>query len=158
MANSEQAIVAGGCFWCTEAVFRDVIGVSEVESGYIGGTTPNPTYKQVCTDRTGHAEVVEVQFDPAVTSYEALVRFFFSIHNPGTRNRQGQDVGTQYRSVIFFHTPEQQMVAQKVIDELNQSRFAGGIVTELSAAGPFWRAEEYHQKYADKHPTQACAL
>lgn len=154
----EKATFGAGCFWGVEHKLGKQPGVVSTAAGYAGGSLELPTYKQVCTDRTGHAEVVELQFDAAVTSYEALVRFFFTIHNPVTRNRQGPDVGTQYRSVIFFHTPEQQATAQQVIAELNQSRFAGGIVTELIAAGPFWRAEEYHQKYADKHPTQACAF
>ena len=115
--------------------------------GYTGGSLAEPTYKQVCTDRTGHAEVVELSFDPSLTSYEALLRFFFSMHNPTTRYRSGPDIGTQYRSAIFFHTPEQQATAAAVMAELNQTTFKGGIVTELNAATRFWPAEEYHQDY-----------
>jgi len=154
----EKATFGAGCFWGVEHQFGQQPGVLSTAAGYAGGMVESPTYKQICTDRTGHAEVVELEFDPAVTDYEALVRYFFSIHNPVTRNRQGPDVGSQYRSVIFFHTPAQQATAQKVIAELNQSRFAGGIVTEITPAPTFWRAEEYHQKYAEKHPALACAL
>ena len=153
-----KATFAAGCFWGVEHKFGQQPGVVETSVGYTGGSLAEPTYKQVCTDRTGHAEVVELRFDPSVTSYEALLRFFFSMHNPTTRYRSGPDIGTQYRSAIFCHTPEQQATAAAVMAELNQTTFKGGIVTELNAASRFWRAEEYHQHYADKHPTQACAL
>ena len=138
---------AMGCFWAVEYRFGKQPGVISTAAGYTGGYLDSPTYKQVCTDRTGHAEVVEVEFDPAQTSYETLVRFFFEMHDPTTRNRQGVDVGTQYRSAIFVHSPEQEATAKAVRDELNASRFKGGIVTEIRPAQVFWRAEEYHQKY-----------
>lgn len=153
-----KATFAAGCFWGVEHKFGRQPGVVSTSVGYTGGSLAEPTYKQVCTDRTGHAEVVELRFDPSVTSYEALLRFFFSMHNPTTRYRSGPDIGSQYRSAIFFHTLEQQATAAAVMAELNQSTFKGGIVTELHAATRFWRAEEYHQRYAEKHPTQACAL
>ncbi len=154
----QKATFAAGCFWGVEHKFGKQPGVVATAVGYAGGFQDAPTYKQVCTDRTGHAEVVELDFDPAVTSYETLLRFFFTIHNPVTRNRQGPDVGTQYRSAIYCHNTEQLEQAKAVVTELNQSRFNGGIVTDVAMAGTFWRAEEYHQKYGEKHPTQACAL
>lgn len=157
-ATRHLATFAAGCFWGVEYQLGKQPGVLATTVGYMGGLTPSPTYKQVCTDRTGHAEVVQLEFDAAVTSYEALLRFFFAMHDPSTSNRQGDDVGTQYRSAIFFHSPEQQAAAEKVMAELNASSFGGRIVTQLAAASQFWPAEEYHQKYADKHPGHACAL
>ncbi len=156
--NLQKATFAAGCFWGVEYKFGKQPGVVGTAVGYAGGFQEAPTYKQVCTDRTGHAEAVQLDFDPAATSYEALLRFFFSIHNPASRNRQGSDVGTQYRSAIYCHSAEQLAAAQAVAAELNQSQFSGGIVTEVVMAGPFWRAEEYHQKYGEKHPDQVCAL
>ncbi len=154
----QKATFAAGCFWSVEYRFGKQPGVVSATSGYEGGFLDAPTYKQVCTDRTGHAEVVEVLFDPAVTSYEALLNLFFTMHDPTTRNRQGVDVGTQYRSAIFYHSPEQQRIAQTVREALNRERFDGGIVTEIVPAATFWRAEEYHQKYNEKHPELACSI
>ena len=150
----ETAIVAGGCFWCTEAVFRDVIGVSEVESGYIGGTVPNPTYKQVCSGTTGHAEAIRVTFDPSVLSYEDLLeQWFFRLHDPTTLNRQGNDVGTQYRSAIFPQTEEQRAVAERVIARVGASgRWKRPVTTSIEPAGTWYSAEDYHQDYLRKHP------
>ena len=157
-ATLHKATFAAGCFWSVEYKFSQQPGVVSATSGYEGGFVETPTYKQVCTDRTGHAEVVEVVFDPALTSYETLLRYFFTMHEPTTRNRQGPDVGTQYRSAIFFHSAEQQAMAQRVLEELNASTFKGGIVTEIVPAATFWRAEEYHQRYNEKHPEMACAI
>jgi len=152
------ATFAAGCFWSVEYRFGKQPGVVDTAAGYMGGFLESPTYKQVCTDRTGHAEVVQLRFDPALSSYESLVRFFFALHDPTTKNRQGVDVGTQYRSAIFFHSAEQQATAQRVRDELNVSTFGGRIVTEILPAAAFWRAEEYHQRYNEKHPEMACAI
>lgn len=156
--NTEKATFAAGCFWGVEYKFAKRPGVLTTAVGYEGGQMAQPTYKQVCTDRTGHAEVVELEFDPAQTSYEALVRYFFEMHDPTTLNRQGEDVGTQYRSVIFTHSAAQQSVAERVRDELNGSRFGGRIVTRIEPAATFWRAEDYHQKYGDKHPGLVCTF
>lgn len=142
----ETATLAGGCFWCLEAVFRRLQGVESVVSGYMGGATPNPTYRDVCTGSTGHAEVVQIRFDPAVISYADLLDVFFAIHDPTTLNRQGNDRGTQYRSAIFYHTPEQLAVAEQAILE-EQQGWQDAIVTELSAAETFFPAEDYHQDY-----------
>lgn len=154
----QKATFAAGCFWSVEYKFSQQAGVVSATSGYEGGFVEAPNYKQVCTDRTGHAEVVEVQFDPSRTSYETLLRYFFTMHDPTTRNRQGVDVGTQYRSAIFHHSPEQQATAQAVMQSLDAAEFSGRIVTELLPAATFWRAEEYHQKYNEKHPERACSL
>lgn len=154
----EKATFAAGCFWGVEYKYSKLPGVVSATSGYEGGHVDNPTYKQVCTDRTGHAEVVEVVFDPEKTSYEKLVRFLFEIHDPTTLNRQGPDVGTQYRSAIFFHSEQQKAIAQRVIEELNGTRFGGRIVTQLVPAAAFWAAEEYHQKFGEKHPGHHCTL
>jgi len=157
-ATLQKATFAAGCFWSVEYRFGKQSGVVETAAGYEGGFVEGPSYKQVCTDRTGHAEVVQLQYDPAVTSYEALLQFFFTMHDPTTRNRQGVDVGTQYRSAIFFHTPEQEAAARRVLHELNETSFSGRIVTEIRPAATFWRAEEYHQRYNEKHPEMACAI
>ena len=149
--STEIATLGGGCFWCTEAAFTELAGVSNVQSGYAGGQTANPTYAQVCSGRTGHAEVVQVTFDPAVLSYEDLLRVFFTIHDPTTLNRQGADAGTQYRSVIFYHSPEQQTAAKKIIEEF-ASVWPGKIVTELSPAPTFTRAEPEHDHYFARNP------
>ncbi|MEK6807039.1 MAG: peptide-methionine (S)-S-oxide reductase MsrA [Pseudomonadota bacterium] len=154
----ERATFAAGCFWGIEYKLGKIPGVTATAVGYEGGHIDQPTYKQVCTDRTGHAEVVQLEFDPAKVSYETLVRKFFEIHDPTTLNRQGPDYGSQYRSAIFFHSPQQKDVAEKVKADLNRSKFGGGIVTHIVAAMTFWPAEEYHQKYAEKHPGHHCAL
>lgn len=155
----EKAIFAAGCFWGVEATFRQVPGVIEAISGYTGGATAHPTYKEVCTNRTGHAEAVEVEFDPARVSYDELLRVFWENHDPTTLNRQGPDVGTQYRSAVFYLTPQQADAARVSKQELEQSgRFRRPIVTEITAAGPFYRAEEYHQRYLEKHGQVACHL
>jgi peptide-methionine (S)-S-oxide reductase len=144
----ETAVLGGGCFWCLEAVFDELAGVRSVESGYAGGERANPSYEQVCSGRTGHAEVVRVAFDPAVLSFRDLLTVFFTIHDPTTRNRQGNDVGTQYRSVIFCQTPEQRAIAEGLVRELEAARlWSTPIVTEIAAAAPFYAAEDYHQAY-----------
>ncbi|MDY7536705.1 peptide-methionine (S)-S-oxide reductase MsrA [Undibacterium sp. RTI2.1] len=147
------ATLGGGCFWCTEAVFQQIRGVLKVESGYSGGANPNPTYEQICTGRTGHAEVVRLSFDPAVISYRELLEIFFTIHDPTTLNRQGNDAGTQYRSVIYFHDDEQKVIAQDVIKGM-KAVWDDPIVTELTAAPTFYLAEAYHQNYFKQHPEQ----
>ncbi len=145
---SEIATLAGGCFWCLEAVFDELQGVQSVESGYMGGKAANPTYEQVCGGGTGHAEVVRVTFDPSVLAYEDLLGVFFAIHDPTTLNRQGNDVGTQYRSAIFFHSPQQERAAREVIARLEREKiFSRPIVTEVAPAGTFYVAEDYHQEY-----------
>jgi peptide-methionine (S)-S-oxide reductase len=150
---SETAILGGGCFWCTEAAFTELKGVEAVQSGYAGGDVPEPSYKAVCTGRTGHAEVVEVKFDPAVISFEDLLRVFFTIHDPTTLDRQGADVGTQYRSVIFYTDAAQEKAARKVIAEFEESGVWGRrIVTEVSPAPVFYRAEPEHDQYFARNP------
>jgi peptide-methionine (S)-S-oxide reductase len=149
----ETATFAGGCFWCLEAVFERLAGVERVVSGYTGGSTPNPTYEDVCTGRTGHAEVVQVTFDPTAISYRELVEIFFAFHDPTTLNRQGPDTGTQYRSAIFYRNEEQAATARGVIAELEAKRLFGApIVTEVKPLGVFYPAEEYHQQYFQRHP------
>lgn len=151
----QTATLGGGCFWCLEAVFDELRGVEQVVSGYSGGRRSNPTYEQVCSGATGHAEVVQVVFDPAVISFRELLEVFFAIHDPTTLNRQGADVGTQYRSVIFYHSPEQKDIARAMIAELNASKvFDHSIVTEVTAFDKFYPAEEYHQEYFRKNPNQ----
>lgn len=147
----EVATLAGGCFWCLEAVFDRLAGVESVESGYMGGQRRDPTYEEVCTGATGHAEVVQVRFDPAVVTFRDLLAVFFTIHDPTTADRQGNDVGTQYRSAIFFHTPEQQAAARETIAKLEgQMLWSDPIVTRVEAAGAFYRAEDEHQEYFDR--------
>lgn len=151
----EVATLAGGCFWCLEAVFEQLRGVEEVVSGYSGGTVPTPTYGQVCTGATGHAEVVQATIDPTVISFRELLDVFFTIHDPTTLNRQGADVGTQYRSAIFYHSPEQKVTADQVIAELNAARlWDAPIVTEVVPFREFYRAEDYHQEYFRRNPDQ----
>ncbi len=153
--SKEVATLAGGCFWCLEAVFNDLQGVEKAVSGYSGGTVPNPTYKHVCTGTTGHAEVVQVTFDPRVISFRQLLEVFFTIHDPTTLNRQSSDIGTQYRSGIFHHTPEQKATAEQVIKELTGARLWGNpIVTEVTPFQVFYSAEDYHQNYFQHNPDQ----
>jgi peptide-methionine (S)-S-oxide reductase len=149
MNTSEQlATFGGGCFWCTEAVFLDVKGVSKVESGYAGGTVKNPTYKEVSTGLTGHAEVIQITFDPKVVSYEVLLEIFWNTHDPTTLNRQGADEGTQYRSVVFYHSEEQKKVAEQYKSQLEASKvYKNRIVTEISPLTNYYPAEDYHQNY-----------
>jgi peptide-methionine (S)-S-oxide reductase len=149
--SREVATLAGGCFWCLEAVFDQLKGVESVESGYMGGKTSKPTYDDVCGGNTGHAEVVQVTFDPDTLSYEDLLGVFFTIHDPTTLNRQGNDVGTQYRSAIFHHSPEQERTAREVVAKLTRDKlFNAPIVTEIAPASQFHQAEEYHQTYYER--------
>jgi peptide-methionine (S)-S-oxide reductase len=151
----EVATLGGGCYWCLEAVFEQLQGVEKVESGFAGGTVPSPTYRQVCTGDTGHAEVVQITFEPAVLSFRDLLDVFFATHDPTTRNRQGVDVGTQYRSVIFYHTPQQLETAEQRIAELNAAKiWDAPIVTEVVPFEAFHRAEDYHQEYFRSNPGQ----
>lgn len=148
MAKREVATLAGGCFWCLEAVFDQMDGVESVESGYIGGHVENPTYKQVCNGDSGHAEAVQITFDPEVTTYRELLEVFFAIHDPTTRDRQGNDEGPQYRSAIFYHSDEQRHTAEQLIAELESAKaWPNPIVTQLSPATKFYAAENYHQEY-----------
>ena len=155
----ETLTLGGGCFWCTEAVFERVRGIIQVQSGYCNGTALQPTYEQVCSGRTGHNEVVRLTFDPAVISVQQILQIFFAIHDPTTLNRQGNDVGTQYRSGIYFHTPEQQQVAQAMLEQLAQDRvFDAPLTTELLPEQNFWPAEDYHAQYYARNPSQGyCA-
>ena len=155
MANREVITLGGGCFWCLEAVYRETEGVDSAVSGYMGGASANPTYKQVCSGTTGHVEVVQVTFDPQVISARDVLEIFFVIHDPTTLNSQGNDHGTQYRSVIFYHSPEQQAAAAAIIDELTRENAYGRpIVTAIEPASAFYRAEEYHQDYFANNPYQ----
>ena len=154
-----KATFGAGCFWGVEAAFREVKGVTATRVGYLGGTMKNPTYHDVCTDMTGHAEVVEVEFDPSTVSYEDLLNVFWSCHDPTQLNRQGPDVGTQYRSAIFFHSPEQEKAARASKEKLQASgRYKRPIVTELSPVSEFWMAEDYHQQYLEKRGIKSCHL
>ena len=153
--TTETAVLGGGCFWCLDAVFRGLKGVISVESGYAGGEKPNPSYEEVCSGRTGHAEVVRVTFDPAQLSFRDLLTVFFTIHDPTTLNRQGNDVGTQYRSVVFCQTPAQREIVEDVIRKLTAEKlFSGKIVTEVAGAAPFYPAETYHQDYFERNGNQ----
>jgi peptide-methionine (S)-S-oxide reductase len=155
----EKASFAAGCFWGVEEIFRNIDGVLNTTVGYMGGRLANPTYEDVCTDKTGHAEVVQVEFDPARVSYEKLLDIFWQNHEPTTSNRQGQDEGTQYRSAIFFYTPEQESAAKASLSRLAASgRFSHPIVTEIVPAADFWRAEEYHQQYLEKQGLAKCHI
>jgi peptide-methionine (S)-S-oxide reductase len=155
MDGLEVATLGGGCFWCLEAVYEQLIGVEQVESGYAGGTVDNPSYQQVCTGSTGHAEVVQVTFDPQVVSYAELLRVFFTIHDPTTLNRQGADIGTQYRSAIFYHDEGQRAAAERVIKEITAAGvWEDPIVTEVTPLKAFYRAEDYHQEYYRRNPGQ----
>ncbi len=155
----EKATFGAGCFWGVEATFRQVKGVTSTAVGYMGGTLRNPTYQDVCTDRTGHAEVVQVEYDPSQVSYDELLNVFWENHDPTTLNRQGPDVGTQYRSVIFFHTPHQEAAAKASKERLQSSgKDRRPIVTEIVPAAEFWRAEEYHQQYLEKRGLAHCRI
>lgn len=158
--DREVATLAGGCFWCLEAVYENLKGVEKVESGYAGGSVANPTYEQVCSGSTGHAEVVQVSFDPSLVSYRELLEVFFTIHDPTTLNRQGNDVGTQYRSAIFYHTPEQKSTAEDAIAELAaEELWDDPIVTEITPLDKYYPAEAYHQEYFRRNPNQPyCAV
>lgn len=157
--GTQRATFGAGCFWCVELTFSKIKGVLSTQVGYMGGTTDRPTYQDVCTDRTGHAEVVELEFDPSVVTYSQLVDAFWSMHDPTTLNRQGPDVGTQYRSMIFYHTPEQRAEAEASKKKAEASgMFNAPIVTEIAPAGTFWKAEEYHQKYLEKRGRAACRI
>lgn len=160
MTTNEIATLGGGCFWCLEAVYDEVEGVKSVESGYMGGHVPNPDYRAVCTGRSGHVEVVQVTFDPTAISYRDILEIFFAIHDPTSLDRQGNDSGPQYRSVIFYHDEVQHAVAEEMVRELNDGdAFPRPIVTELRPAGPFYMAEDYHQEYFRNNPEQPyCAF
>jgi len=153
--NKEIATLGSGCFWCTEAIFQELEGVEKVESGYMGGQTLNPTYKDICTGETGHAEVCQITFNPEVISFTDLLEVFWMVHNPTTLNRQGADVGTQYRSVIFYHSDEQKTIANELLEKLDKSgSWDDPIVTEISAAEKFYKAENYHQNYFNQNKSQ----
>lgn len=159
MTQLERATFGAGCFWGVEVAFRQVPGVTDATAGYLGGTLPNPTYNEVCTGRTGHAEVVEVTYDPTKVGYEDLLNVFWTSHDPTTPNRQGPDRGTQYRSAIFYHDEDQKAAAITSKDRWSRSgRFSGPIVTEITPASAFYRAEEYHQRYLEKHGLASCHI
>lgn len=152
----EVATLAGGCFWCIEAVFREVDGVKNVISGYTGGTIANPTYYQVCTGETGHAEAIQVTFDPVKISYREILEIFFSVHDPTTLNRQGTDTGTQYRSAIFYHNEQQKAIAEELVAKLDKAHlWKKPIVTQIAPLDKFYPAEDYHQEYFSRYPEQA---
>jgi peptide-methionine (S)-S-oxide reductase len=153
--GTETAVLGGGCFWCLEAVFTELRGVRHVESGYAGGHTENPSYQQVCSGETGHAEVVRVEFDPEEVTYRELLDVFFTIHDPTTRNRQGADIGTQYRSAVYWTTPGQKVIAEQTIAELQADGVWRNIVTEVAGLDRFWPAEAYHRDYYRRNPDQA---
>jgi peptide-methionine (S)-S-oxide reductase len=155
MTIYETATLGGGCFWCIDTIFRELQGVEKVESGYAGGRMANPTYRDVCSGMTGHAEVVQVTFDPSVLSFRDLLRVFFTVHDPTTPDRQGADIGTQYRSIILYHSDEQRETAKQVIDELNREKvWDDPIVTQLVPFTTFYSAEKYHQDYYSQNPNQ----
>jgi peptide-methionine (S)-S-oxide reductase len=159
-AKLEQATLGGGCFWCIETIFEDLKGVEKVESGYSGGTVKNPTYKEVCTGTTGHAEVIRIYFDPSVITYEQILTVFFHVHDPTTLNRQGADAGTQYRSVIFYNNDDQRKTTEKVIDDITRSAlWSNPIVTEVTELKNYYPAEDYHQNYFKDNPEQSyCSI
>ena len=153
--TKELATLAGGCFWCLEAVFQDLRGVEKVESGYAGGRVPNPSYQHVCSGATGHAEVVQITYDPEIVSFKELLEVFFTIHDPTTLNRQGADVGTQYRSAIFYHSPEQKQIAEQLIRQMEEAKlWDAPIVTQLEPLETFYPAEDYHQEYFRRNQDQ----
>ena len=154
-STTQMATLGGGCFWCTEAVFTELKGVEKVESGYSGGTVPNPTYQQVCTGKTGHAETIQITFDPAVIFYKEILQIFFTVHDPTTLNRQGADAGTQYRSVIFYHNEEQKKIAEEVMREIEGAKiWDEPLVTQVVPFESFYKAEGYHQEYFKQNPNQ----
>ncbi|SDB19316.1 peptide-methionine (S)-S-oxide reductase [Pseudidiomarina indica] len=153
---TQQITLGGGCFWCTEGAYKQVRGITEVQSGYAGGHTEHPTYEEVCTGQTGHAEVVQLTFDPTVISVREILEIFFAIHDPTQLNRQGNDIGTQYRSAIFYHTDEQRLAAEAIIAEMEQEQvWPQPIVTALEAITVFWPAESYHENYVERNPENA---
>jgi peptide-methionine (S)-S-oxide reductase len=155
MSREEVATLAGGCFWCLEAVFKEIKGVQRVLSGYTGGKKENPTYEEVCSDKTGHAEAIDITFFPDVISYREILEIFFTVHDPTTLNRQGHDMGTQYRSAIFYHNEAQNIIAREVIKEINDARIWNApVVTELKPYTKFHSAEDYHRDYFELHPQQ----
>ncbi len=155
-ARTEVATLAGGCFWCLEAVFMEVDGVEDVISGYTGGTTVNPAYQEVCTNTTGHAEAIQLTFNPGKISYREILQIFFSVHDPTTLNQQGEDVGTQYRSAIFYHSDRQRAIAEALIKELNEAHlWKKPIVTQIAPLDKFYPAEDYHREYFSRHPEQS---
>ena len=157
--STDVATLAGGCFWCLEAVFDQMVGIQSVESGYIGGHVDQPTYEAVCGGDTGHAEAVRITFDPSRVSYKELLEVFFSVHDPTTMNRQGNDVGTQYRSAIFYHSPEQKKTAESLIASMTEEKvFTSPIVTEVVPAGTWFEAERYHQEYFARNPFQGYCM
>ena len=159
MGNLQTLVLGGGCFWCTEAVYKEVRGVVDVESGYSNGQAERPSYEEVCTGRTGHNEVVKLTYDPAQVSTRQLLEVFFVVHDPTQMNRQGNDVGTQYRSGIYYTTPEQQQVAEDMIRQISQEKLFGRpIVTEVQPMTNYWPAEDYHQDFFEKNPTQGYCL
>jgi peptide-methionine (S)-S-oxide reductase len=160
MAQLETITLGGGCFWCVEAVFREAVGISSVASGYIGGKSPNPSYRDVCSGTTGHVEVVKIAYDPSLINLRDILEIFFATHDPTTLNRQGNDSGTQYRSVIFYYSPEQKTIAEEVIRDLTAQRvFSDPIVTAVEPATQFYPAEDYHQQYFENNPNQPyCAF
>ncbi|MGA9531694.1 MAG: peptide-methionine (S)-S-oxide reductase MsrA [Anaerolineales bacterium] len=154
--SAETATFGGGCFWCLEPLYRDLVGVRDVAVGYAGGSVPSPSYRLVCSGTTGHAEVIQVTFDPSVISYRELLEVFFTVHNPTTPNRQGPDVGSQYRSIILVHNDAQRKTAEEVVDWVEREEFWDApVVTEIVPLDSFYRAEEYHQRYFEKNPTAA---
>jgi peptide-methionine (S)-S-oxide reductase len=156
MSREEVATLAGGCFWCMEAVFKEVKGVQRVLSGYTGGKKENPTYEEVCSDKTGHAEAIDITFFPEIISFREILEIFFSVHDPTTLNRQGHDTGSQYRSAIFYHDEGQKTIAQQVIKEINDAHiWDGPVITELKPFTKFHSAEEYHRNYFELHPQQS---
>jgi peptide-methionine (S)-S-oxide reductase len=159
MSDLQTIVLGGGCFWCTEAVYKEVRGVTDVESGYSNGETERPTYEQVCTGRTGHNEVVKLTYDPALVSTRQLLEIFFVVHDPTQMNRQGNDTGTQYRSGIYFTTPEQKQVADDLVRQIGQDKlFSRPVVTEVLPMTNYWPAEDYHQDFFEKNPTQGYCL
>jgi peptide-methionine (S)-S-oxide reductase len=159
MSDLQTIVLGGGCFWCTEAVYKEVRGVTDVESGYSNGETERPTYEQVCTGRTGHNEVVKLTYDPALVSTRQLLEIFFVVHDPTQMNRQGNDTGTQYRSGIYFTTPEQKQVADDLLRQIGQDKlFSRPVVTEVLPMTNYWPAEDYHQDFFEKNPTQGYCL
>lgn len=156
MSREEVATLAGGCFWCLEAIFKEVKGVQRVLSGYTGGEKINPTYEEVCSDKTGHAEAIDITFFPDMISYREILEIFFTVHDPTTLNRQGNDVGTQYRSAIFYHNEAQKIIAEQVIKEINEAHiWDAPIITEVKPYAKFYSAEEYHREYFSRHPEQS---